>query len=128
MQQSRQRIIETMRERDVKKVNLVMTQEEFAKANGFDDVDNAECDYNDYINNDAPWVIFFDKYGNGRDYAALSVDLEDGDLPKFKLNCWNDEQGASWFWDYDVASLSMVSVYDTMECELRIESEEQTNI
>lgn len=42
MQQSRKRIIETMRERNITKVDLVMTQEEFAKENGFDDVEEPE--------------------------------------------------------------------------------------
>ena len=130
MQQSRKRIIETMRERNITKVDLVMTQEEFAKENGFDDVEDAEDDYNDYMSNDAPWVIYWDKWGNGRDYAALSVELkintnrDDGsEHPDFKLNCYNNENGSDWFYDYDVTNLSMLNVYERMLEELGLKEE-----
>lgn len=123
MQQSRKRIIETMRERNITKVDLVMTQEEFAKENGFDDVENAEDDYNDYMSNDAPWVIYWDKWGNGRDYAALNVELVDGEYPKFKLNCYNNEYGSDWFYDYGLTNLSMVNVYERMLEELGLKEE-----
>lgn len=123
MNDARRRIIETMRERNIKLVNLVMTQEEFAKENGFDDAEDAEDDYNDYMSNDAPYVIFFNKWGNGIDYAALSVELEDGEHPKFKLNCYNSENGSDTFSDYDLTQLSMVNVYERMLEELDIEDE-----
>ena len=123
MDDARQRVIETMRERDIKVVNLVMTQEEYAKENGFDDAENAEDDYYDYRNNEAPYVIFFNKWGNGVDYAALSVELEDGEHPKFKLNCYNSENGSDWFYDYDLTQLSMVNVYERMLEELEIKDE-----
>ncbi len=123
MNDARQRIIETMRERDIKVVNLVMTQEEYAKENGFDDAEDAEDDYNDYRSSEAPWVIFFNKWDNGIDYAALSVELEDGEHPKFKLNCYNSENGSDWFYDYDLTNLSMVDVYDRMLEELEIKDE-----
>lgn len=123
MQDSRLRIIETMRERNMKKVNLIMTQEEFAKENDFDDVDDCEDDYSDYRNNEAPWVIFFDKWGNGRDYAALSAELVDGEHPHFKLECYNSEDGSDTFCDYDLTKLSMVNVYERMAEELELEDE-----
>lgn len=123
MNDARQRVIETMRERDIKVVNLVMTQEEFAKENGFDDAEDAEDDYNDYMSNDAPWVIIFNKYGNGIDYAALSVELVDGEHPEFKLNCYNSENGSNWFYDHDLTQLSMVNVYERMLEELEIKDE-----
>lgn len=123
MQQSRKRIVETMRERNLTKVDLVMTQEEFAKENGFDDVEDAEDDYNDYVSNDAPWVIYWDKWGNGRDYAALSVELVDGEHPEFKLNCYNNEEGSDTFHDYDLTNLSMVNVYERMLEELKLDEE-----
>lgn len=122
MNDARQRVIETMKERDIKVVNLVMTQEEFAKENGFEDVEDAEDDYNDYMSSEAPWVIVFNKWGNGIDYAALSVELVDGEHPKFKLNCYNSENGSDWFYDYDLTR-SMASVYDRMLEELGIADE-----
>ena len=123
MNDARQRVIETMRERDIKLVNIVMTQEEYAKENGYNDTEDAEDDYNDYRNNEAPYVIFFNKWGNGIDYAALSVELEDGEHPKFKLNCYNSENGSDWFYDYDLTQLSMVNVYERMLEELEIKDE-----
>lgn len=123
MNDARQRVIETMRERDTKVVNLVMTQEEFAKENGFEDAEDAEDDYNDYRSSEAPWVIFFNKWGNGVDYAALSVELVDGEHPKFKLNCYNSENGSDWFYDYDLTQLSMVNVYERMLEELDLADE-----
>ena len=123
MNDARQRVIETMRERDIKVLNLVMTQEEFAKENGFDDAEDAEDDYNDYMSSDAPYVIFFNKWGNGVDYAVLSVELEDGEHPKLKLNCYNSEEGSDWFYDYDLTQLSMVNVYERMLEELGLADE-----
>jgi hypothetical protein len=125
MQQSRQRIIETMRERNMTKVNLVMTLEEYAKENGFDDVDDAEDDYNDYMSNDAPWVIYFNKWGNGRDYAAMSVELVDGEHPRFRLSCHNDEDGDDTFDDDELTNLSMVNVYERMLEELDVEDDKK---
>lgn len=118
MQQSRERIIKTMQERGITKVNLIMTQEEFAKENGFDDVEQAEEDYYVYRNQEAPYVIYFDKWGCGRDYAAMSVELVDGEHPEFKLNCYNNEEGSDTFYDYDLTNLSMVNVYERMLEEL----------
>lgn len=123
MNDARQRIIETMRERDIKVVNLVMTLEEFAKENGCDDAEQAKSDYYDSVTNDAPWVIFFDKHDNGIDYAALSVELVDGEHPKFKLNCYNGGEGDDWFYDDDLTNLSMIDIYDCMLEELEIKDE-----
>ena len=121
MQQSRKRIIDTMLERGLTKVALVMTQEEYAKDKGFNDAEDAEDDYNDYMTYEAPYVVYWDKYGRGSDYAVLSVELElrtklgDGsERPTFRLNCYNDESGDDWFYDYDVLDTSMVAVYDCM--------------
>lgn len=127
MQDARKRIIETMRERNITRVNLIMTQEEYAKANGFDNADDAEDDYNDYMNNDAPWVIYFNKWGNGIDYAALSVELVDGEHPEFKLSCYNNEEGSESFYDYDLTNLSMVNVYERMLEELGL-TDNPTNV
>lgn len=132
MNAAKERIIKTMQERGIKKVNLVMTQEEWAKENGFgpnDDLDTYECDYDDYRNEEAPCVIFFNKWGNGMDYAAYSVELVDGPVePRFKLECYNSEEGDEWFYDSDLDSLSMISVYDVMEKELEMEDEPKQKV
>lgn len=127
MADAEDRIIKTMQERGIKKVNLVMTQEEWAKENGFgpdDDPEIYEDDYNDYRNQEAPYVICFNKWANGIDYAAYSVELVDGPVePCFKLECYNSEEGSEWFYDSDLTNLSMIGVYDAMEKELEMESE-----
>lgn len=112
IQEARERIIETMRERNITRVNLIMTQEEYVKANGLDNADDVYADYNDYMTNNAPWVIFFNKWGNGVDYAALSVELVGEDHPSFNLNCYNSEEGDDSFMDDNLAPLSMVHVYE----------------
>jgi len=121
MQDSREHIIEVMRERGISVVNLVSSLEEFAKENGFDNIEDAESEYHDYISNDAPWVIFFNKWGHGIDYAAKSVELGDGEHPRFKLNCYNDEEGDETFHDDELTVLSMVNVYDRIVEKLEIE-------
>lgn len=132
MNAAKERIIKTMQERGVKKVNLVMTREEWAKENDFgpdDDPDIYEDDYNDYRYQEAPYVIFFNKWGNGRDYAAYSVELVDGPVnPRFKLECYNGEEGSEWFYDSDLTNLSMIGVYDAMEKELEMEGEPKQTV
>lgn len=127
MDAAKERIIKAMQERGIKKVNLVMTLEEWAKENGWgpdDDPDMYEDDYDDYRNEEAPCVIFFNKWGNGMDYAAYSVELMDGPVgPRFKLECYNSDEGSEWFYDSDLDCLSMISVYDAMEEELEMEDE-----
>lgn len=132
MNAAKEHIIKTMQERGIKKVNLVMTLEEWAKENGFgpdDDLDTYECDYDDYRNEEAPCVIFFNKWGNGMDYAAYSVELVDGPVePRFKLECYNSEEGDEWFYDSDLDSLSMIDVYDAMEAELDLEDQPKQKV
>ena len=132
MNAAKERIIKTMQERGIKKVNLVMTQEEWAKENDFgqnDDPHIYEDDYNDYRNQEAPYVIFFNKWGNGMDYAAYSVELVEGPVnPRFKLECYNGEEGSEWFYDSDLTNLSMIGVYDAMEKELEMEDEPKQTV
>jgi len=132
MNAAKERIIKTMQERGIKKVNLVMTQEEWAKENDFAPDANPriyENDYNDYRNQEAPYVIFFNKWGNGMDYSAYSVELVDGPVnPRFKLECYNSEEGSEWFYDSDLTSLSMIGVYDAMEKELGLEEQPKQEV
>lgn len=132
MNAAKERIIKTMQERGIKKVDLVMTREEWAKENDFDPDDDPDIykdDYNDYRNQEAPYVIFFNKWGNGMDYAAYSVELVDGSVnPRFKLECYNSEEGSEWFYDSDLTNLSMIGVYDAMEKELEMEDEPKQTV
>lgn len=127
MNAAKERIIKTMQERGITKINLVMTWEEYAKENDLDPADIPADEYNDYCNQEAPYVIYFNKWGNGTDYAAYSVRLVDGALgPRFKLECYNSDEGTDYFYDYDLTYLSMIGVYDVMERELELEDAPQT--
>ena len=122
MNAAKERIIKTMQERGITKINLVMTQEEWEKENA--DSPDGCAYYDEYRNGEAPYVIAFNKWGNGIAYAAYSVELVDGpEEPCFKLDCYNDEEGSEWFYDSDLGCLSMSDVYDAMEKALEIEDE-----
>ncbi len=128
MNAAKERIIKTMQERGIKKVNLVMTWEEWAKENGFDPAEDPDYDYYDYRNQEAPYVISFNKWGYGVDYAAYSVELVEGPVnPRFKLECYNSG-GSDWFYDSDLTYFSMIGVYDAMEAELEIEEVEKQTV
>lgn len=124
MNAAKERIIKAMQERGITKVNLVMTWEEFAKENGFDPTEHPDSDYDDYREQEAPEVIYFNKWGNGIDYAVYSVELVDGPVnPRFKLQCYATEEGDDWFYDSDITHSSMIGVYDVMEKELGLEED-----
>lgn len=123
IRESRELIIKTMQERGIKDVELVMSQEDFAKENGFEDPDDCECDYSDYKFNEAPCAVFFDKYGAGHDYRVLKVTLEGEEHPHFMMECEADEIGDDTFYEDDMMPLSMVNVYEAMCEELKIEDE-----
>ena len=123
MKAAKECIIKTMQERGIKKLDLVMTEEEFAKENGLElGSERLEDEYCDYKTYEAPYVVFYDKYNLGNDYAVYSVELEDGPTgPRFKLNCYNGDVGDEWFHDDDLLHLSMIPVYDAMERVLELE-------
>lgn len=127
MDAAKERIIKTMQERGITSVSLVMPWEEWANENGFNATDEPDSDYEDYCRDEAPYVIFFGKFGNVIDFAVLSVELEcGGDQPCFKMKCHSDEYGDDTIHDYSVSYLSMVYVYDAMERELELEDANQT--
>jgi len=124
MNAAKERIIKAMQERGITKVNLVMTWEEFAKENGFDPTEEPDSDYDDYRNQEAPYVVYFNKWGNGIDYAVYSVELVDGPVnPRFKLQCYANEEGDDWFYDSDITRVSMIGVFDEIEKKLGLEEE-----
>lgn len=129
MNAAKERIIKTMLERGIKKVNLVMTWEEWAKENDFDPADDPCGEYDDYRWEEAPYVIYFNKWGNGLDYAAYSVELVDGpEHPRFKLECYNNEEGSETFTDDELTNLSMIGIYDAMEEELVMKDEPKQKV
>ena len=113
------RIIETMRERKISKITFVPDEETYEREHE-DDPDAPE--YYDYRCDNAPSVIWFDKYGSGSDYFVMSVELIDGDVPRFKMECDGEYDNIDLF-DNDVAWLTILSVYERMEEELNIDDE-----
>lgn len=124
MNAAKERIIKAMQERGINKVNLVPTWEEYAKEAGIDPTEEPDSDYDDYREQEAPYVIYFNKWGNGIDYAVYSVELVDGPVnPRFKLQCHANEDVDDWFYDCEINFLSMIGVFDVMEKELGLEEE-----
>lgn len=119
MNAAKKRIIKAMQERGVKKVDLVMTWEEWAKKYGLDPSDGPGGDYYSYRYQEAPQVIFFNDNGVGCELSALSVKLVDDSFnPRFEIKCYNNEKGLVAFNDYELTYLSIISVYDALEEEL----------
>ena len=124
IRESRERIIKAMQERGLTELNMIMTREEFAKENGLDPDDEdleheIDCDYADYRNQEAPYIIHMDKYEVGAQYDVLSVKLE-GDRLKFECE---GEYDNDWSWEDDVVYLTRFNVYERMENLLKIEDE-----
>ena len=118
----RQRIIETMRERHIALVQFCPANEEeyLQEHEGEDDVQ----DYGDFRDSNCPYVIFFDKHGCGGDYCVHSVSFIDGEHPHFKMEC-EGEYDWETFYDDDVVWLTMLNVYECLESQLEIDEDDK---
>ena len=108
----KQRIIKTMQERGLTKIDLVPSEEEWLKENP----ENDKFDYYDMKNWSAPSVIYFDKYGMGVNYNAVKATLcksKSGE-PYFELECEGSEDNDT-FSEYDLTTMSMLNVCDALE-------------
>ena len=115
----RQRIIETMREKNIAVVQFAPCEEDYEEEHK-DDPDALEyCEYRD---DHCPYVVWFDKHGSGNDLCVLSVSLSDGEHPFLVLHC-EDSPDSYDLYDYDVARVSMPSVYECLEKHLGLEDE-----
>ena len=115
----RQRIIETMRERGIETVQFCPDEEDYEEQHqGEEHVEN----YEDFRDSHCPYVIWFDNYNSGEDYCVHSVSLIDGEHPRFEMEC---EGECDWheLCDYDVAQLTMLNVYECLERELGIDND-----
>lgn len=114
----RQRIIETMRERGIETVQFCPDDEEDYEEQheGEEHVEG----YEDYRDSHCPYVIWFDKYNSGDNCCVYSVSLIDGEHPRFKMEC---EGECDWheLCDDDVAQLTMLNVYECLERELELD-------
>lgn len=125
---AKERVIKTMQERGVKELNLVMPYKEWGKEQGYtkDDYEDDgayDCDYMDYKQQEAPYVVYFDKYGRGIDYRVLRVTLVGDEMPRLELYCEADEEVDTSFYDDDVMFVTMINVYTSMAEVLEMEDE-----
>jgi hypothetical protein len=111
----RQRIIEKMRAENIVLVQFCPANEEeyLEEHKGEEHVEN----YEDYRDNHCPYVIWFDKYNSGEDCCVFSVSFIDGEHPCFKMQC-EGEYDCRELFDDDVAWLTMLNVYESLEREL----------
>lgn len=118
----RQRIIETMRERHIAVVQFCPHNEEeyLQEHKGEENVQ----DYGDFRDEHCPYVIFFDKYNCGGDYCVMSVSLDDGEHPRFTLH-FDGEYGNDEFDEDDVTWITMLNVYERLENELGIDKDDE---
>ena len=116
----RQRIIKVMRERHINLVQFCPANEEeyLQEHKGEEDVQQ----FGDYRDEHCPYVIFFDKYSSGSEYSVMSVSLEEGEHPRFKMEC-DGEYNWETFYDDDVVWLTMLNVYECLEIQLEIDEE-----
>lgn len=130
IREMREQIVKTMQERGITELQTVMSYKEWGREQGYkpddymDDEDD-DTDYTDYKDQDAPYVIFFDKHQNGIDYRVDKVTLkqyETGD-PVLEFDCYANELGSDTFGEYDLVFLTLYNVYDTMLDLLEIEDE-----
>lgn len=125
VKQCRQRIIETMQERGLTKVEIIPSREDYEKEHK-DDPDYDEFGWDDLKNYTCPAITYYNKHSMGLSYDVISVELDMNDgNPRFKLNC-EGEYDNDWFYDYDVCS--MLDVYEAMERELGLDVDEPEKV
>ena len=125
IREMREQIVKTMQERGMKELETVMSKEEWGKENNCTLEDLEDSDYEDYKSQEAPYIVFFDKWQNGIDYRVDKVTLKEfeGSGPILEFECWANELGYDTFGEDDVAFLTLYNVYTTMYDLLEIKDE-----
>jgi hypothetical protein len=126
----REQIVKTMQERGIKELAMYKSYKEWGKEQEYSEEDyeedeNHDCDYLDYKDQEAPYVVFFDKYGMGSDYRVDKVTLKERESsgPILEFECWANELGYDTFGENDVVFLTLYNVYTTMYDLLEIKDE-----
>ena len=119
----RQRIIETMQQRGLTKIEIIPTREEYDKQHE-NDPDWSDLDWDELRAYTCPAVTYYNKHSCGESYDVISVELVNHETTglHLKLNCVGEFQD-DWFYDYDVTNESMYGVYEEMEKSLGIDKE-----
>lgn len=130
IREMREQVVKTMQERGITELQTVMSYKEWGREQGYkpDDYMDDEDDDEDYLNyrdSEAPYVIFFDKYGMGSDYRVdkVTVKIRSTGEPVLEFDCYANELGSDTFGEYDLVFLTLYNVYDTMLDRLGIEDE-----
>lgn len=121
IREMREQVVKTMQERGIKSLSLCMGREEWLKLNP----DKYEEDYDTY-ESEAPYAVFFDKYGCGYDYRVDSVTLKTREYdnePVLEFDCYANEIGSETFVEDDMVFLTLYNIYDALMDLLVIESE-----
>lgn len=130
IREMREQIVETMQERGIKELAMCMSYQEWGmeqnyKPEDYEEDETDDYDYTDYLDQEAPYVIFFDKYCHGYDYRVDKVRLKtykDSD-PVLMFDCHESELGDDTFGENDLVFLTLYNVYDTLLDRLGIEDE-----
>ena len=132
VREMREQIVKTMQERGIKEMQMFLSYQEWGKEQKYSADDYAEdedddTDYFDYKDSEAPYVIFFGKYGTANDYRVDKVKLKtfDDSDPVLEFDCYNNELGSDTFGEDDLVFLTLYNVYDNMYNLLKIGDEEE---
>ena len=121
--ESREKIINTMLERGLTEVTIVPDEEDYNKEHE-NNPDFCDTDWSDYKSENAPYVTYLNKWGAGYQYEVLKVHLvKDELLYRFKLEAEENEVGYDTFYDTDCTYMSMANVYVKLEELLGIDNE-----
>lgn len=126
----RECIVKTMMEHGIKEVQMFKSYQEWDKdqkysAADYEEDETDDDDYMKYKDEEAPYVIFFGKYGTAYDYRVDKVTLrtfENSD-PVLEFDCHENELGDETFGEDDLVFLTLYNVYDAMMDLLEIEDE-----
>lgn len=130
IREMREQVVKTMQERGIKEIVTCMSYAEWCKENKREpeDDENDDTDYQDYKNCEAPYAIFFGKYGTGYDYRVDKVTLKQyktGD-PVLMFDCHENELGDDTFGEDELVFMTLYDVYDTLLDRLGIEDEDES--
>lgn len=126
VQQVRQRIIDTMIERGITKVEFIPTREAYDKEHENDE-DYSDLDWDELKSNTTPAVVCNSIKGENQQYDVLSIELVDVETKsaRFKLECSGDYADDT-FYDSELFYFSMLGVYQELEEYLGIDNEPET--
>ena len=122
--------MKTMQERGIKELPTFKSYQEWGKEQDYkpDDYEEDESyddGYLSYRDEEAPYAIFFDKYGMGCDYRVDKVTLKQNGTgaPVLEFDCYANEIGSDTFGENDFVFLTLYNVYNTMLDRLGIEDD-----